>query len=70
MPLAAVIAIVLALHAFLGYWGVREQVAGFVRSDLERSTSLIQNAMHDGMLLNRMDEVQSRLLEHLGASPT
>lgn len=68
VPLAAVIAIVLALHAFLGYWGVREQVAGFVRSDLERSTSLIQNAMHDGMLLNRMDEVQSRL-ERLGASP-
>lgn len=68
VPLAAVIALILALHAFLGYWGVREQIARFVRADLDRSTSMVQNALHDGMLLNRMDELQSRI-ERLSASP-
>lgn len=68
VPLASTIALVLALHALLGYWGARDQVSRFVRADLERSTALIQSATQDGMLLNRMDEVQQRI-ERLGASP-
>lgn len=68
VPLAAMVALVLAVHALLGYWSVREQVARFVRADLERSTALIESAMHDGMLLNRMEEVQKRV-ERLGGSP-
>jgi two-component system NtrC family sensor kinase len=68
VPLAATVALVLSVHALLGYWGARDQMSRFVRADLERSTSLIESATHDGMLLNRMDEVQSRI-ERLGASP-
>ena len=68
IPLAATIALVLSVHALLGYWGARDALARFVRGDLDRSSSLIQTATHDGMLLNRMDEVQRRI-ERLGASP-
>lgn len=68
VPLAAIAALVLAAHALLGYWSARDQIAVFVRADLERSAALIESAMHDGMLLNRMDEVQARI-ERLGASP-
>lgn len=67
IPLAAIVALVLAIHALLGYWSARRQISMFVRADLERSTALIESATHDGMLLNRMDEVQSRI-ERLGAS--
>lgn len=67
VPLAITIAVALAIHAVLGYWGVREELKRFIRSDLARSTSLIRNATHDGMLLNRMSEVQSRI-ENLGSS--
>lgn len=67
MPLAITIAIAFAIHAALGYWGVREELRRFIRADLARSTSLIRNATHDGMLLNRLDEVQSRI-ESLGSS--
>ncbi|MBS0196445.1 MAG: HAMP domain-containing protein [Planctomycetes bacterium] len=67
VPLGATIALVLSFHALLGYWGARDEISRFVRADLERSTSLIRSATRDGMLLNRMDEVQSRI-EQLGAS--
>lgn len=68
VPLAATVTLVLSLHALLGYWSIRDQASRFVRADLERSTALIESATHDGMLLNRMSEVQSRL-ERLGSSP-
>ncbi|MFO0834549.1 MAG: ATP-binding protein [Phycisphaerales bacterium] len=67
VPLAITIAVALAIHAAIGYWGVREELKRFIRADLARSTSLIRNATHDGMLLNRMSEVQSRI-ESLGSS--
>ncbi|MFO0829473.1 MAG: ATP-binding protein [Phycisphaerales bacterium] len=67
-PLAATIGVVLSVHAVLGYWGARDQAAHFVQADLERSRALIESATHDGMLLNRLDEVQARI-ERLGASP-
>lgn len=67
VPLAITIAVAFAIHAALGYWGVREELRRFIRADLARSTSLIRNATHDGMLLNRLDEVQSRI-ESLGSS--
>jgi two-component system NtrC family sensor kinase len=68
VPLAATVALVLAVHALLGYWTARDQISRFVRADLERSTALIASATHDGMLLNRMEELQDRI-ERLGASP-
>lgn len=68
VPLAATVASVLAVHALLGYWAARDQFANLVRADLERSSALIESATHDGMLLNRLDEVQSRI-ERLGGSP-
>ncbi|MCC6229830.1 MAG: HAMP domain-containing protein [Phycisphaerales bacterium] len=67
VPLAITIAVALAIHAVIGYWGVREELKRFIRADLARSTTLIRNATHDGMLLNRMSEVQSRI-ENLGSS--
>jgi two-component system NtrC family sensor kinase len=67
VPLATTIAVALALHAAIGYWGVREELRRFIKADLARSTSLIRSATHDGMLLNRLDEVQSRI-ESLGSS--
>ena len=67
VPLAATITVVLSVHAVLGYWGAREQALRFVQADLDRSVALIQNATHDGMLLNRMGELQSRI-ERLGAT--
>ncbi len=68
LPLGAVVVLVVAAHAILGYLSIRQQASGFVRADLERSTALIESATHDGMLLNRMSEVQSRI-ERLGVSP-
>lgn len=68
LPLSVMIALVLSVHAYLGYRSARAEIARFVRDDLERSAVLIENATHDGMLLNRLDEVQARL-ERLGAAP-
>lgn len=68
MPLGLTIALVLALHALLGYWGARDEIARFVHADLERSTAMITSATKDGMLLNRMEDVQSQI-ERLGTSP-
>jgi two-component system NtrC family sensor kinase len=68
LPLAVTIALVLSVHAYLGYRSARGEIARFVRDDLERSGVLIENATHDGMLLNRLDEVQARL-ERLGSVP-
>ena len=68
MPLAATLAIFLSVHAFLGRWWAREELSQFIAADLERSTSLIKGAMHDGMLLNRKTELQARI-ERLGSSP-
>ncbi len=67
-PLAVTIAVVLSVHAILGRWWAREDLSQFISADLERSTSLVQGAMHDGMLLNRMQELQARI-ERLGTSP-
>ncbi len=67
IPLAATIALVLAVHALLNHWGTREELGRLIVADLRRSTSLIQGAMHDGMLLNRMPELQQQI-ERLGAS--
>jgi two-component system NtrC family sensor kinase len=68
VPLAVTIALVLAVHAMLGYWSARDQISRFVRADLDRSASLIERATHDGMLLNRLREVQTRI-ERLGSTP-
>jgi two-component system NtrC family sensor kinase len=67
VPLAATVAVVLIVHALIGYWSVRDQATRFVRADLERSTVLIESALHDGMLLNHMNDVQNRM-ERLGTS--
>ncbi|MCG3122315.1 MAG: Adaptive-response sensory-kinase SasA [Phycisphaerales bacterium] len=68
LPLAATVAVVCGAHAFLAYWSIRDQASRFVLSDVERTTALIRSVTHDGMLLNRMSELQTRI-ERLGASP-
>ncbi len=68
VPLSIVVAVVLAIHAFLGLRSTEERLSGLVRAEVERSSRLIESATHDGMLLNQLDEVQ-RTLERLGEDP-
>ncbi len=68
LPLSLAVAIVIAAHAVLGFTATRDRLRDFVRDDVERSARLIGSATHDGMLLNRLDDVQNTL-QRLGESP-
>lgn len=68
VPLALTVGLVLAIHAMLGFSTTRDRFAELLRHDLERSSRLIENATHDAMLLNRLDEAQA-MLERLGTAP-
>ncbi|USN99130.1 MAG: HAMP domain-containing protein [Phycisphaeraceae bacterium] len=68
VPLSIAVALVIAIHAVLGFNATRDRLRGFVRDDAERCARLIDSATHDGMLLNRLDDVQATL-ERLGRSP-
>lgn len=58
LPLCITVAAVLALHALFSFRSTREDFLRFVRTDARRCSDLIARATHDGMLLNRLDEVQ------------
>ncbi|MBZ0173044.1 MAG: HAMP domain-containing protein, partial [Phycisphaerales bacterium] len=68
IPLSFVVALVVAAHAVIGFNATRERLREFVQGDVERCAGLIGGATHDGMLLNRLDDVQATL-ERLGRSP-
>lgn len=67
-PLFLAIGVVLAVYAFLSFRSVEETYLEFVGSEAERASDLIQRATHDGMLLHRLDEVQT-MIERLGNGP-
>lgn len=71
LPLVAIVAITFAMYAVVTYRSSRGELLDSLRSNAERSSDLIRRATHDGMLLNRLDEVQetlSRLVESPGVA--
>jgi two-component system, NtrC family, sensor kinase len=65
VPLFVAVAAVLAVHAFVSFRSTEERFLVLVRGEARRSSGLIRRATHDGMLLNRLDEVQATI-ERLG----
>ncbi len=65
---ALTIGAALTVQALLSSRSTRESVADFVHGELLRSSALIRSATHDGMLLNRLDDVQATI-ERLTATP-
>jgi two-component system NtrC family sensor kinase len=61
VPLFAAVAAVLTVHAFLSFRSAEERYLALVRGEAQRSSGLIRRATHDGMLLNRLDEVQATI---------
>jgi two-component system NtrC family sensor kinase len=68
VPLVVTIGAVLAVHAMISFRSTKEDFLRFVRGDVDRSSELIRRATHDGMLLNRKDEVQATI-ERLAQGP-
>ncbi|MCR4411391.1 MAG: ATP-binding protein [Thermoguttaceae bacterium] len=64
VPLFVTVGAVLAVHAVIGFRSNKEHFLRFVRGDIHRYSGLIKRATHDGMLLNRKDEVQA-IIERL-----
>lgn len=68
VPLFVTVGLVLAVHAFLSFRSTKEHFLSLVGGEAHRSSNLIRRATHDGMLLNRLDDVQSTI-ERLAAGP-
>jgi len=71
LPLVAIVAVTFAMYAVVTYRSTRGELLDSLRSNAERSSDLIRRATHDGMLLNRLDEVQetlTRLVESPGVA--
>jgi len=68
LALAATVAVVLSLHAAIGFHSTRQQLLALIRSEAQLSSGLIRRATHDGMLLNQLDEVQ-KVLQRMAAAP-
>lgn len=58
-PLCIAVGVVLAVHAMLSFRATQTNFLRFVRADARRCSDLIERATHDGMLLNRLDQVQA-----------
>ena len=61
VPLFFGVAAVLAVHAFLSFRSTEARFLGLARGEAHRASGLIRRATHDGMLLNRLDEVQATI---------
>lgn len=68
VPLFLTVGAVLVAYALLGFRSTREHFLALTRAEVQRTSSLIQRATHDGMLLNHLDEVQ-HTIERLAATP-
>jgi two-component system NtrC family sensor kinase len=68
VPLVVTVSVVLAVHAIISFRSTKDDFLWFVRRDVDRSSELIKRATHDGMLLNRKDELQATI-ERLAQSP-
>lgn len=67
-PLSIAVGVILALHAVLSFQSTKEHFLALVHDEVIRSSDLIRRATHDGMLLNRLDEVQATI-ERLAEAP-
>ncbi|HSW29930.1 MAG TPA: ATP-binding protein [Longimicrobiales bacterium] len=61
VPLFVAVGAVLAVHAFLSFRSAEDRFLVLVRGEAHRASGLIRRATHDGMLLNRLDEVQATI---------
>lgn len=68
VPLLLACAVVLSIHAALTVRSMQEHYLGLVSGEAYRSSGLIRRATHDGMLLNRLEEVQTTI-ERLAEGP-
>lgn len=68
VPLFVTVGMVLAVHAFLSFRSTKDHFLALVGGEARRSSNLIRRATHDGMLLNRLDDVQSTI-ERLADGP-
>ncbi|HYW79573.1 MAG TPA: hypothetical protein VE890_08350, partial [Thermoguttaceae bacterium] len=59
VPLLTTVGVVLAVYAMISFSSTKDHFLQFVRADIGRSSELIKRATHDGMLLNRKEEVQA-----------
>lgn len=69
VPLLLTIAAVLAVSAWFNVRSIQDHLTALMRTDARRCAGLIERAAHDGMLLNRKDQVQS-VIERLGQGPS
>lgn len=68
VPLILIVCTFLALHTWLSFSSTRARYLDLVESGADRSSDLIRRATHDGMLLNRLDDVQATV-ERLAEGP-
>ena len=68
IPLFLTVGVVLTIHATISFRTTKEHFQRFVEADIDNYGELIKRATHDGMLLNRKDDVQSTI-ERLGSGP-
>jgi two-component system NtrC family sensor kinase len=68
VPLFLTVGVVLLVHALVSFGSIKDHFLALVGSEAQRSSSLIRRATHDGMLLNRLDEVQTTI-ERLAEGP-
>jgi two-component system NtrC family sensor kinase len=60
-PLFITVGAVLAVHAMVSFTSMKEHFRHLVEDDIDRSSALIKRATHDGMLLDRKEEVQAAI---------
>jgi two-component system NtrC family sensor kinase len=68
VPLFLTVGVVLSVHALISFASIKDHFLALVGGEAQRSSSLIRRATHDGMLLNRLDEVQATI-ERLAEGP-
>ncbi len=68
IPLVLTVGIVLTVYAFLSFASTRDHFLESFQAAARRSSDLIRRATHDGMLLNRLDDVQATI-ERLAEGP-
>lgn len=68
VPLCLTIAMVLAVHAWLGFRSSKDHFSRLVEAEVQRCSELVMGATHDGMLLDHPEEVQATI-ERLAEAP-
>ena len=61
LPLSITIGVIVAIQAVVSFRSTQDHFLDLVYSEADRSSGLIRQATHDGMLLNQFDDVQSMI---------